>query len=117
MEFVAFLRDLVIIIVGLIWIVAGVLVSLLAWLSWKFARTLPGRADTVTAPAKEIVGQARQAVGTAGESARTVREAIVFVSEKAVIPTIGLVSAAIAARRFVSVLVAGVRGDERTDHR
>lgn len=111
MEFVALVRDLVIIVVGLIWIAAGLLVTMLAWLSWKFVRTLPGRAETVTTPVKELVGQARQAVGTAGEGARTGKEAITFVGEKAVFPTIGFVSAAVAARRFVTVLVAGARSD------
>jgi len=109
MDIVALIRDLVIILVGLIWIVAGVLVVIVAWLTWKFMRSLPARAETVTTPVRELLGQAREAVGTAGESARTAREAVVFVSEKAVIPTIGVTSAVIGAKRFVEVLVAGVR--------
>jgi hypothetical protein len=115
MEFVAFLRDLVIIVVGLVWIGAGILFAIVTWLAWKFVRSLPGRTETVTTPARELVGQARQALGSAGEGAHTAREAIAFVSEKAVVPTIGFVSAAVAARRFVSVLVAGVRRDESSE--
>ena len=106
-DVIAVVRDLVIIVVGLIWIVAGVLVAVVAWVTWKFLKTLPRRADSVAAPAREIVDQARQAVGTAGEGARTAKEAITFVSEKAVVPTIGVVSAVVAARRFVEVLVGG----------
>jgi hypothetical protein len=106
-DFIAVLRDLVIIVVGLIWIVAGVLVTIAAWATWKFLKTLPRRADAVTAPAREMVDQARQAVGTAGEGARTAKEAITFVSEKAIVPTIGAVSAVVAARRFVEVLFGG----------
>ena len=109
MDFVALIRDLVIILVGLIWIVAGVLVVVIAWLAWKFMRSLPGRAEAVTTPARELVGKAREAVGTAGESARTAREAVVFVSEKAIIPTIGATSAVIGLKRFIEVLMAGVR--------
>ena len=115
MEVIALLRDLVIIVVGLVWIVAGVLVAIVTWLAWKFVKTLPARGETVTTPARELVGQARQALGTAGEGAHTAKEAIAFVSEKAIIPTIGFVSAAVAARRFVSVLVAGVRSGEREE--
>lgn len=111
MEVIALLRDLVIIIVGLVWIVAGILVGIVTWLAWKFVKTLPARGEAVTTPARELVGQARQALGTAGEGANTVKEAITFVSEKAIVPTIGFVAAATAARRFVSVLLGGVRSD------
>ena len=112
-DVIAVLRDLVIIVVGLIWIVAGVLVAGLAWAAWKFVKTLPGRAESVTTPAREIVDQAKQAVGTAGDGARTAKEAIVFVSEKAIVPTIGVVSATIAVRRFVGVLFGGSDRDGR----
>ena len=106
-DVIAVVRDLVIIVVGLIWMVAGVLVAVATWASWKFLKTLPGRAESAAAPAREVVDQARQAVGTAGEGARTAKEAIVFVSEKAVVPTIGVVSAAVAVRRFFEVLLGG----------
>jgi hypothetical protein len=107
MEVVAFLRDLVIIIFGVVWIIAGVLVAIVAWLTYRFLRSVPRRTEAVTSPARELYGQAREAVGTAGEGARTAREAITFVSEKAVLPTIAIVSAVTGFRRFVGVLLGG----------
>ena len=106
-------RDLVIIVVGLIWIVAGVGLLVVLWMSWKLVRSVPGRVEVVTTPAREIVGQAREAVGTANEGARTAREAITFVSQKAVLPTIGVVSAVVALRRFFEVLLGGANGPGR----
>ena len=111
-DVIAVVRDLVIIVVGLIWIVAGVIVAVAAWATWKFLKSLPRRADAVATPAREIVEQARQAGGSAGEGARTAREAIGFVSEKAIVPTIGVVSATVAVRRFFAVLVGGADRDE-----
>ena len=113
--FVAFVRDVIIIILGIIWIIAGVLVAIVAWLSWKFVRSLPRRSEMVTAPAKDLLGQAQQAVGTAGEGARTAKEAVTFVSEKAVMPTILVVSAVAGARRFVEILLGGPKRDGRGD--
>ena len=104
---VALVRDIVIIIVGLIWIVAGLLVAVVAWLAWRFVRSMPRRAEAVTLPAQELLGQAGTAVGTVGDGARTAREAIGFVSEKVVVPTISIASAAAGARKFVETLVAG----------
>jgi hypothetical protein len=112
-DVIAVVRDLVIIVVGLLWIVAGVIVTVLAWATWKFVKSLPGRAEAVTTPVLEVVDQARQAVGTAGEGARTAKEAIGFVSEKAVVPTIGVVSVAVAVRRFFAVLFGGTDGRDR----
>jgi hypothetical protein len=112
MEVVALLRDLVIILFGVVWIIAGAMVAIVAWITWQFLRSVPRRAETVTSPAKELYGQAREAVGTAGESVRTAREAIVFVSEKAVLPTIAVVSAVNGIKRFVGVLLAGNRPEE-----
>jgi len=112
---IALLRDIVIIIVGLIWIVAGVLVTLVGWLGWRFVRSMPRRAEAVTVPAQELLGQARTAVGTAGEGARTAKEAIGFVSEKVVVPTIGIASAAAGVRKFIETLVAGPTRNGRED--
>jgi hypothetical protein len=112
---VALLRDIVIIIVGLIWIVAGLLVAAVAWLSWRFARSVPRRAEAVTVPAHELLGQARTVVGAAGEGARTAKETIGFVSEKVVVPTISIASAAVGVRKFVETLVAGPRTSGRED--
>ena len=105
MEIVALLRDLVIILAGLVWIVAGLLVGVIAWLTYKFVRSLPRRTEVVTTPANELLGQAKLAVGTAGEGARTAKEAITFVSDKAVAPTIAVASAVIGTRRFFETLV------------
>jgi hypothetical protein len=101
------LRDLVIIIFGIVWIVAGALVALVAWLAYKFIRSLPGRAEIVKAPAEHLYGQAQQVMETAGDSARTAREAVTFVSSKAVLPTITAVSAVVGVRQFLQTLLRG----------
>jgi hypothetical protein len=100
-------RDLIIIIFGLVWIVAGAIVAAIAWYGYRFVRSLPARTERVIGPAQELLGQTRQAVGTAGEGARTAREAIGFVSEKAVLPTISIVSAAAGVRTFIRALITG----------
>src|SRR2546423_4843325 len=114
MEVIAVIRDLVIIILGVIWIATGLIVGAIAWYSYKFVKSAPRRAEAVTTPARELLGEAKQAVGTVGEGARTAKEAITFVSEKAVLPTITVVSAVAGARRFVEALFGGVeaRGSE-----
>jgi hypothetical protein len=106
-------RDLVIIVVGLIWIVAGGLFVIVAWLTWKFVRSIPRRAEAVTAPAHELIDQAKGVVDTAGEGARTAKDAISFVSDKAVMPTIMFVSLAVGVRRFFETLFAGDRAGGR----
>jgi hypothetical protein len=110
MEVIAVLRDLVIILSGIIWFIAGILVVVIGWITLRFVKSLPRRTEVVTAPAQDLVGQAKQAVGAAGEGARTAREAITFVSEKAVAPTIAVASAAVGVRRFIETLVGGVNG-------
>jgi|SRR6476659_3798206 len=106
---VAFLRDLVIIILGIVWIAAGAIVAVLAWMTWKVYKALPERAETVTRTAGELAGQVRQVLATSGDGARTGKEAIVFVSEKAVAPTIAAVSFAAGVRSFVKTLLEGPR--------
>src|SRR4051812_35166506 len=107
MEVVALIRDLVIILAGLVWFVAGAITLAIAFLIYKFVRSLPRRTEVVTAPAQELIGQAKVAVGTAGEGMRTAKEAIAFVSEKAVAPTIAAASAVAGVRRFITVLMSG----------
>src|SRR5437763_9742239 len=104
MEVVALIRDLVIIVLGIIWIATGLLVGIIAWMTYKFVRSAPRRAEAVTTPAREVLGQAREAVDNATQGARTAKEAITFVSDKAIVPTITIVSAAVGARRFVEAL-------------
>jgi hypothetical protein len=113
MEFVALLRDLIIIIFGIVWIVAGVLVAVVAWLAWKFARSLPRRAEAITVPAQELFGQAKQAVNTAGEGAHTAKEAVGFIADKAVDPIISGTATVSAVRRFFEALFGGTRRDSR----
>jgi uncharacterized SAM-binding protein YcdF (DUF218 family) len=115
MEIVALLRDLIIIIFGIIWIVAGVLVAAVAWLAWRFAKSLPRRAEAVTVPAQELFGQAKQAVNTAGEGAHTAKEAIGFVADKAVGPVIVGASTASAVRRFFEALISAPGRGRRRD--
>jgi hypothetical protein len=103
------LRDLVIIIFGIVWILAGVLVTILAFLAIKFVKSVPKRAEVVTTPAQQLYGQAQQVMETAGDSARTAREAVTFVSSRAVLPTITAVSAVVGVRQFLDTLVRGVR--------
>jgi hypothetical protein len=103
-------RDFIIIVFGLVWIVAGAIVAAIAWYAYRFIRSLPGRAERVIAPSQELLGQTRQAVATAGEGAQTAREAIGFVSEKAVLPTITLLSAMAGIRTFVRALITGPTG-------
>ena len=107
LQIVGLLRDIVIILLGLVWLVAGVIVAIIAFLTWRFVRTLPNRAETLSTPVVELFGQAKQVVGTAGEGARTAREAAVFVSDKAVVPAIVVASAVAGVRRFFEVLVQG----------
>jgi hypothetical protein len=112
---VALLRDIVIIIVGLIWTAAGLLVAAVAWLSWRFVRSVPRRAEAVTLPAQDLLGQARATLATAGQGARTAKETITFVGEKVVVPTISIASAAAGVRKFVETLVVGPARDGRGD--
>lgn len=112
-QIVGLVRDFVIIIVGVIWIVAGLIAVILAWTTWRFVKSMPRRTEAVSGPAQELLGQARQAVGTAGEGARTAREAIVFVSDKAVMPTIMAASAVVGVQKFVQTLLRG--GGQRED--
>lgn len=107
MEVVALLRDLVIIVLGLVWIAAGALVGIVAWLAWKLLKEARRRAEELTTPAQELYGQAREALGSAGETARTAKETVTFVGEKAVMPTIVIASAASGVKRFVETLLAG----------
>ena len=109
---VPFLRDLVIIILGIVWIVAGALVAVVAWVTWRLVKSLPRRAEVVTAPAQELYGQARNIMGTAGETARTAKEAVTLISDKAVVPTIAVVSAVVGIRQFFQTLARGARGEE-----
>ena len=105
-------RDLIIIVFGLVWIVAGAIVAAIAWYAYRFIRSLPDRAERVITPTQELLGQTRQAVATAGEGAQTAREAIEFVSEKAVLPTITLLSALAGIRTFMRALISGPTGSE-----
>jgi hypothetical protein len=114
-QFVALFRDIVIILLGLVWVVAGILVAIIAFVAWRFIRTLPTRADTVSTPVVRLFGQAREAVSTAGDGARTAREAVVFVSDKAVVPAIVMASAVAGVRRFVQVLFQGPLSDQSED--
>jgi|SRR4051812_15380755 hypothetical protein len=101
------IRDLFIIVFALVWIVAGAIVAAIAWYTYRFVRSMPERTERMITPAQELLGQTRQAVATAGDGARTAREAIGFVSEKAVLPTITVVSALAGVRTFVRALIAG----------
>jgi hypothetical protein len=114
-QFVAFFRDIVIILFGLAWAVAGGLVAVVAFLTWRFMRTVPARADTISSPVIQLFGEAREAVGSAGDGARTAREAVVFVSEKAVVPAIVMASVVASVRRFVEVLLEGPVRDNSED--
>src|SRR5215210_5663621 len=105
MEILAVVRDLVIIVVGLIWMAAGVVVAVAAWASWKLVKSAPHRAEVVTVPAQELLGQARETLGAATDTARTARGAVTFIAEKAVIPTIAAASTVVAVRRFVEILL------------
>lgn len=111
-QIVGLLRDIVIILVALIWIVAGVLMAAIAFLGWRFARSLPNRAEALIVPAREMVGQARQVVDSAGDSARTAQKTVSFISDRAVMPTIVVISAVAGVRRFIEVLFQGRERDE-----
>jgi hypothetical protein len=117
MEIVAVVRDLVIIIVGLIWMAAGVLVAVAAWASWKLVKSAPRRAEAVTIPAQELLGQARETLGAANDTARTAKGAVTFIAEKAVIPTIAAASTVAGVRRFVEILISGPGREGRASER
>ena len=103
----AVLRDIVIILLGVVWIVAGLIVAVIAFLTFRFVRSLPDRTEGVTAQARDLLAQVRQTVGTAGEGARTATDAVGFISDRAVNPTIQLVAAVAGVRKFFEILATG----------
>ena len=110
-NWLSIVRDVVIVLFALIWALAGALVAGVAWYSFLFVRSMRSRAEALATPANELLGQAKETLGSASESARTAKEAIAFMSDKAVMPAITVVSAAVAARRFVEVLLNGAKHD------
>jgi hypothetical protein len=106
-DILGMLRDIVIILLGVVWLIAGVIVALIAWFTFKFVRSLPNRTEGVTAQARDLLGQVRQTVGTAGEGARTATDAVTFISDRAVNPTIQFVAAVAGVRRFIEILASG----------
>lgn len=69
----AYLRDLVIVVAGVIWAVAGLATSVAAWTTWRVVRGVPRQIGPVIAPAHELVERAHDAAAVVGEHVRTHR--------------------------------------------
>lgn len=102
---VAFLRDLVILLATLVWLIAGLVAIIVGIFLYKFFKLARSKFEGLTDSAQQVLAQTKDTVGTAGDSASRVKDTVTYVTDKAVMPVIVTVSAAAGARRFVEALL------------
>jgi len=103
-EVIALIRDLAIIILALVFILAGIASLLVLWQVWKLIGFVRGTVEQLSVRATDVLVTARGVVGTAQQAARTARGTVDFVSDLVVRPVIDVASAVAAASAFTRAL-------------
>ncbi|MCC7103818.1 MAG: hypothetical protein IT307_01630 [Chloroflexi bacterium] len=112
-EWVAFLRDIVLLLAFLVWFIAGIIAVVIGIFVYKLFKIVRVKFGDVTDDARQVLSKTRDTVGTAGESATRVKDTVTFVSDKVVMPVIVVASAAAGTKRFVEALLG--LGKDGTD--
>lgn len=108
-------RDIAIIILALLQIIAVVLVIVIAYFVLRLVKLLIAKVHELSVTTRTIIDQAQDVAANAADSARTVKGSVSFVSDTVVTPVIGVAAAAAGAKSFVDALFRGTRHRDREE--